>query len=540
MSPKPHKQSWLATMIPILLTAMSIDDNDNDKFWALGVADQNSEILNATLTVQGTLPAWLRGTYVLGGPSLFGVGTRKLKHLFDGFARVSTFEFGGCDVHFSSRMLDSEWYNASMAAGDVTADFLMNATSPKRVSDRLPGLNAAAPNDNNIVMPVRMNATTHWYLSDSETRIQFDPVSLRVTRELHSSRPLQPPDYQGDAEPAGYMCTIGTAHSLFHTTSGDLISQMGCSPENPLSAKKDVVVVYRMKRDDPTRRIRIAQFTPSSGVASYMHSFGLTDDFAVLVEQAISFDMRAMVDGSSMIDGMPVNYSQPCYFHLVNLASGDVVTRRSPFSFTFNHVANTVRVGDTIQLDVFEVFRDAHLMVGGAFDIWLNKMRRDSEINFEAIRFAIPLADGANVTARGLLGRDVTLACTRSQCDQLRLPRINPGYQGQSYCFVYAMQTKWGGGPFASQNVVKVDVCRQEVHALGEFHKAGQYPHELLFVPSPSNDTAEDNGLLVGHLLDGPASASFLQVVDARTLRQIANASLPFRLGEMIHGNWFD
>ena len=304
-------------------------------------------------------------------------------------------------------------------------------------------------------------------------------------------------------------------------------------------AKKDMVVVYRMKRNDPTRRIRIAQFTPSSGFASYMHSFGLTDDYAVFVEQAISFDMRAMVSGKSMIDGMPVDYSKPTFFHVVKLDGGDVVTRRSPFSFTFNHVANTVQVGNTIQMDVFEVFRDAHLMVGGAFDVWLNKTRRDNEINFESVRFDIPLADGSNVTARGILGRDVRLGCTGAQCDQLRLPRINPRYQGRPYCFCYTMQTKWGGGPFASQNVVKVDLCRQEVRALGEFHRAGQFPHELLFVPSP-NGTAEDDGLLVGHVLDGPANTSFLQVIDARTLRQIANASLPFRLGEMIHGNWFD
>ena len=58
---------------------------------------------------------------------------------------------------------------------------------------------------------------------------------------------------------------------------------MGCSPRDPLSRDKDVVVVYRLRRSDPTRRVKIAQFVPQSGTASYMHSFGLHAEYAVLV-----------------------------------------------------------------------------------------------------------------------------------------------------------------------------------------------------------------------------------------------------------------
>ena len=49
---------------------------------------------------------------------------------------------------------------------------------------------------------------------------------------------------------------------------------------------------------------------------------------------------------------------------------------------------------------------------------------------------------------------------------------------------------------------------------------------------------AEDDGVLVGHLLDGPANMSYIQIIDAHTRQQVGNASLSLRLGEMIHGNW--
>jgi len=298
-----------------------------------------------------------------------------------------------------------------------------------------------------------------------------------------------------------------------------------------------------MKRADPTRRVKIGEFVPQSGHASYMHSFGLNAKHAVFVEQAIGFDMTAMMEGKTMIDGMPVDYNLPTYFHIVTLdGSQDVVTRTSPFSFTFNHVANLVQVGSNLILDIFEVFREGqgNPLWGGSFDLWLNKTRRDTEINFEALRFTLPLGNVTNskpVKVRSILGRDVTQPCDGASCDLIRLPRINPHHQGKPYCYTYGMQTKFEGGPFASQGVVKVDVCNRTYTPIAT-HSPGQYPHELVFVPNP-NGTKEDDGVLIGHLLDGPANKSSVQVIDAQTLQRIASFDLSLRLGEMIHGNWF-
>ena len=72
------------------------------------------------------------------------------------------------------------------------------------------------------------------------------------------------------------------------------------------------------------------------------------------------------------------------------------------------------------------------------------------------------------------------------------------------------MQTKWRGGAFACQSIVKVDVCKRVIEDLGD-RRPGQFPHELVFIPNPEG-TAEDDGVLVGHLLDGPANASYVQV----------------------------
>jgi carotenoid cleavage dioxygenase-like enzyme len=100
------------------------------------------------------------------------------------------------------------------------------------------------------------------------------------------------------------------------------------------------------------------------------------------------------------------------------------------------------------------------------------------------------------------------------------------------------MQTKFEGGPFASQGLVKVDLCNRTVAAFLD-HQPGQYPHEVAFIPRPNGTGVEDDGVLVGHVLDGPGNVSFVQVVDAKTLKRLARVDLPLRLGEMIHGNWW-
>ena len=91
--------------------------------------------------------------------------------------------------------------------------------------------------------------------------------------------------------------------------------------------------------------------------------------------------------------------------------------------------------------------------------------RRDTEINFEAMRFLIPTNRTGTVHARGIMGRDLSSPCQgirrslpsmpgRSpshpaakgrSCDLIRLPRINPAHQGKPYCFAYGMQTGFEG-----------------------------------------------------------------------------------------------
>jgi carotenoid cleavage dioxygenase-like enzyme len=137
-------------------------------------------------------------------------------------------------------------------------------------------------------------------------------------------------------------------------------------------------------------------------------------------------------------------------------------------------------------------------------------------------RFHIPFASDAPVTRRILA--DVPL----------ELPRINyESCAGKPYRYVWGtgVQTK---GDFLD-SLVKIDT---KTGTVATWHAAGLYPGEPAFVPSPSAE-AEDDGVLLSIVLDIGKDRSFLLVLDAASLKELARAEAPHAIPFHFHGNYF-
>jgi carotenoid cleavage dioxygenase len=66
---------------------------------------------------------------------------------------------------------------------------------------------------------------------------------------------------------------------------------------------------------------------------------------------------------------------------------------------------------------------------------------------------------------------------------------------------------------------------------------AGTEASEFCFVPHPDG-TAEDDGVLMGYVLDRAEGRSQLRVLDAATLEDVATVHLPGRVPAGFHGSW--
>ena len=103
----------------------------------------------------------------------------------------------------------------------------------------------------------------------------------------------------------------------------------------------------------------------------------------------------------------------------------------------------------------------------------------------------------------------------------LELPRINyETHAGKPYRYVWGtgVQTK---GDFLD-SIVKIDADT----GVATWHAAGLYPGEPVFVPSPSAG-AEDDGVLLSVVLELDKDRSFLLVLDAASLNELARAAAP-------------
>lgn len=111
-------------------------------------------------------------------------------------------------------------------------------------------------------------------------------------------------------------------------------------------------------------------------------------------------------------------------------------------------------------------------------------------------------------------------------------PRIDERLTGRRHRFGYSIGL---AGPVPGDAVVKHDLVAGTTQArvLG----SGRQASEFCFVPTPGG-AAEDDGVLMGYVLDKARGVSDLRVLDAQTLEDVAAVHLPGRVPAGFHGNW--
>ena len=115
----------------------------------------------------------------------------------------------------------------------------------------------------------------------------------------------------------------------------------------------------------------------------------------------------------------------------------------------------------------------------------------------------------------------------------IELPRINyRRHAGQPYRFVYGAGNERSGNFI--DNIVKVDVRTGEAVT---WFEDGCYPGEPVFVASP-NSSAEDDGVLLSVVLDVNSQRSFLLVLNAGNLTELARGEAPHHIPLGFHGNY--
>jgi carotenoid cleavage dioxygenase-like enzyme len=440
----------------------------------LGFTDLSEEVVVDELELEGALPSWLGGSLLRTGPARWDLGEQTVNHWFDGLAMLHRFTIGGGRVSYANRFLRSRAYEAAERDGRIAySEF---ATDPCRSAfKRLATAFRPALTDNGAVNVAPLLGD--WVaLTETPMAVRFDPQTLETLGVTDL-----PVTTGGIAHPHG-----DDGHALFMGV------HMG--PRNS----------YRLLRDD-----RVIARLPVREPA-YVHSFGLTPRFAVLVEHPYTVNpLRLAFAGRPFIENFRWHPERGTRLRVIDRASGrHDGDWRTDALFMF-HTINAFEDGADIVLDLC-AYDDP-----GVVDALALGRLRNGELP--------PLAHATRLRLRADGGVERTVLSDTP----FELPRIDYGrVNGRPYRYT------WGMGGIM-ESIVRLDTETGDVRTWSD----GSHPGEPVYVGRPGRER-EDDGVLLSVTLEPERGTSSLVVLDAESLEEVARARVPHHVPFGFHGQF--
>lgn len=458
--------------------------------YATGYRSLTDEVRLPDVPVEGRLPRWLQGVLVRNGPALFEIGEQKLNHWFDGLAMLHGFGFADGRVSYANRFLKSSAYRAWRREGVMKySEFgtdpcraIFSGVSSLPLLGRIPNANVS----------IEQLAGQFRARTELPVPVNFDPRSLRTL------------GVDGSAPPG----RMGTAHPHRDPRTGERFSyELELVPPSGL----------RILRERRGRRHELA-FIPQER-PGYLHSFGLTRRFLVVFTQPWEFDLARFLSPNRgpIVTAFAWDGSSPSQIILVDRKRGGVAASFEVDPAFVFHQINAFDDGDRVVLDVC-AHRDSSVIDA----LYLKKLRR--------ARTRVPQAKPRRLTVKPGRSR----VHVRELADgNLELPRIDYGrVNGRPYRYAYGVGVRHPRQSGFIDEIVKVDVRRGERH---RWRERNSYPGEPIFVRRPGA-RREDDGVLLSVVLDGGRRTSYLLVLDARDMGELARAAVPHHIPFGFHG----
>lgn len=312
---------------------------------------------------------------------------------------------------------------------------------------------------------------------------------------------------------------------------------------------------------------------------SYMHTFGITENFFIIVEQPLTVSvpavMKSQITNEPMISCLKWFPDKLTYIYLIDRDSGELKYTFHAEAFFYLHIINQYEKDDHVVLDI-SCYRDPEM---------LNCMYIDSMRNMQSnpdyakmfrgrpLRFVLPLIKPTQIksisslksffsksvdepsSSESLANNLVKLKDSNASAFSMpdgsifckpellcnmgcETPRIN--YEknlGRDYQFFYAISSDVDAENPGT--LIKVDVCSKTKLTWCENNC---YPSEPIFFASPESNS-EDDGVILASMVWGKGEENRvgLLVLDAKTMTELGRCEfndLPGPVPKCLHG-WF-
>ncbi|XP_074832820.1 carotenoid-cleaving dioxygenase, mitochondrial [Carettochelys insculpta] len=386
-----------------------------------------------------------------------------------------------------------------------------------------------------------------YYVSTETTYMhKVDPETLETKEKVDWSRFIAVngatahPQYESD----GTVYNMGNSYGKHGSTYNIIrIPPQKSSCDNTLQGAKVLCSIAPAEKLKP----------------SYYHSFGMSENYVIFIEQPIKMDLRkimtSMLLGKPIADGINWEPQYKTHFYVVNKHTGELLPGQfysKPF-VTF-HQINAFEDQGCVVLDIccqddgtsLRIYQLQNLRKAGA---GLDQIYNSLPKAFPR-RFVLPLNVDSSVpvgqnlsplsytSASAVKEVDGTVWCMPENLHSadleelggLEFPQINYSqYNGKKYRFFYGC----GFGHLVGDSLIKIDI---ETKAMKTWRKEGFYPSEPVFVPAPDAST-EDSGVILSVVVTPLQNQNtFLLILDAETFSELGRAEVPVQIPYGFHG----
>lgn len=473
----------------------------------------NKEVRNYPLSIEGSSPEWLQGTFVRNGPVSMEIEGQRICHWFDGLAMIHNFTFQNGKLSYSNKFLRTDPYHTVMDKRNF--NFLGFASLPKNplLKQILTMINPGpCPPLQNANVNVFKIAYHYSALTETPLPVEFD---------LKTAETIGAVEFQDNLPKSG---VFDSAHPVWDKRTGEKYNYMVDF------GLRTNYIIYRYHPDKPCREVvaKIPAYRPS-----YMHSFAMTEHYFILVEYPLIVNP---IDLLLMNKPFICNYywkpERSTQFIIIDRRSGCIVRKIKdcePF-FAFHHV-NAYEENDNILLDIVTYPNPDIISSISEHGYVSNRIGDNSEVlnNTRLMRYRISLTEGSS---------EKSLSSKQMFAGPFELPRINEKHSGYPYRYVYGADLRTLHKASDLRPLFKIDTKTNQKLI---WQASGLLPGEPIFIPRPGARD-EDEGVIVSVVLEekeNRPNKAFLIILDAKNMTELGRAYAPFAIPVGLHGQFF-
>uniref|UniRef100_A0A8C6TAB5 Retinoid isomerohydrolase RPE65 b n=1 Tax=Neogobius melanostomus TaxID=47308 RepID=A0A8C6TAB5_9GOBI len=475
-------------------------------------------------TVIGTVPSWLGGSLLRMGPGLFEIGSEPFYHLFDGQAMIHKFDLKNGQVTYYRKFIKTDAYVRSMTEKRVVITEFGTTAYPdpcKNIFSRFFTYFKGMEVTDNCMVNIYPVGEDFYACTETNFITKVDPDSLETLQKVDLCK---------------YVSVNGvTAHPHIEP-DGTLYNIGNCFGKN-MSLAYNIIKIPGPQKDksDPIEKSEVVLQLPSSErlKPSYVHSFGMTDNYFIFVEQPVKINLLKFLSSWSIRGANYMDYLVSSWVYCRgSLHMERVCCNEINMTIILSLLYYSIRATQTVSLDSHD-FVYNYLYLANVRENWDDVKRAAMKApQPEARRYVLPLdihreEQGKNLvslpytTATAVLNRDGTVwlepeILFSGPRQAFEFPQINyTQCCGKKYSFAYGL----GLNHFIPDRVLRRTVIPQS---------------QCLWPPLKQN-----RRMMVRHVIlvkPGTERPGSLLILDAADLTEVARAEVDVIIPVTFHG----